>query len=239
VINIKTPVHLGIIPDGNRRFAKNIMENPEKGHDWGMKKVASIMEWCRELGIKNVTFYTLSLENLERRPEMELKFLFILFKKELDEILEDKNHWVNKNRTKVNFLGETHMLPKDLQEKIDSVRKLTKDYSDWSMNLAIAYGGRQEIVNAVRNIVSEVSAGKLSPDKIDEAVIRHNLLTNGSPDPDLIIRTGGEKRISNFLTFQSTYSEFMFLDTLWPDLKKDEFMDAVNDFSERDRRFGK
>jgi tritrans,polycis-undecaprenyl-diphosphate synthase [geranylgeranyl-diphosphate specific] len=131
------------------------------------------------------------------------------------------------------------MLPEDLQEKIDKVRNITKDYSDWSMNLAIAYGGRQEIVNAVRNIASEVSAGKLSPDKIDEAVIQHNLSTNDSPDPDLIIRTGGEKRISNFLTFQSTYSEFMFLDTLWPELGKEEFMAAVNDFSERDRRFGK
>lgn len=239
MIEIKAPVHLGIIPDGNRRFAKKLLENPEKGHGWGMKKVSNIMEWCRELGIKNVTFYTLSLENLERRPEMELKFLFMLFKKELDDILGDKNHWVNKSRTKVNFLGDVHLLPEDLKERIERVRNKTRDYSRWVMNLAIAYGGRQEIVSATRKIASEVSAGKLSPDKIDESLIRKNLLTDGVPDPDLIIRTGGEKRASNFLTFQSTYSEFAFLDTLWPELEKGEFVAAVKDFSERERRFGK
>ncbi len=239
MVNIKVPTSLGIIPDGNRRFAKRLLENPGKGHEWGMKKIEKIMEWCRELEIKNVTFYTLSLENLDRRPEEELDFLFSLARKELGDIINNPKHWVHETRTKMNFFGQLHRLPEDLQEKVKMVREKTKNYKKSNLNLAIAYGGRQEILDAVRKIASEVSQERLSPKNIDEVVFRHNLSTDGTPDPDLIIRTGGEKRTSNFLTFQSTYSELMFLDTLWPELGKKEFFNAVREFGERDRRFGK
>lgn len=230
---------LGIIPDGNRRFAKRLLENPEKGHEWGIKRVEKIMEWSRELGINNVTFYMLSLENLDNRPKYEIDFLSMLSKKEMDEIIDNPDHWTHKTGTRVTFFGQIHMLPDYLQERIEKVREMTRGYDKSTLNLAIAYGGRQEILDAVKSIARDVSAGKLSPDKIDETVIRHNLSTDGSADPDLIIRTGGEKRLSNFLTFQSTYSELMFLDTLWPDLNKEEFVAAIREFGERDRRFGK
>lgn len=239
MVNIKVPTSLGIIPDGNRRFAKRLLENPGKGHEWGMKKIEKIMEWCRELEIKNVTFYTLSLENLDRRPKEELDFLFSLARKELGDIISNPRHWIHETRTKMNFFGQLNRLPEDLQEKVKMVREKTKNYKESNLNLAIAYGGRQEILDAVKKIASEVSQGRLSPENINEVVFRHNLSTDGTPDLDLIIRTGGEKRTSNFLTFQSTYSELKFLDTLWPELEKEEFFNAVREFGERDRRFGK
>jgi len=239
VIHIKVPVHLSIIPDGNRRFAKRLLENPGKGHEWGTEKLKKVLEWCRELGIKNVTFYTLSLENLDKRPKEELDFLFTLARKELNDIINNPKNWTHETRTKLRFFGQLQKLPKDLQEKMERIGEMTKHYKNYSLNLAIAYGGRQEIVDAVRKIASEVSHGRISPESIDELVIKHNLSTNGTPDPDLIIRTGGEKRTSNFLPFQSTYSELIFLDTLWPELEKKEFFKAIREFGERERKFGK
>lgn len=239
MIRISVPKSLGIIPDGNRRFAKRLLEKPGKGHEWGIEKLKRVMDWCRELDIRNVTFYTLSLENIDRRPKEELALLFSLARKELNEIVEDPKNWTHETKTKVVFFGQIHRLPEDLQESISKVIEKTKDYDQFSLNLAIAYGGRQEIIDAVKKIADEVSHGKMTPNDIDERVIRHNLSTNGMPDPDLIIRTGGEKRISNFLPFQSTYSELVFMDTYWPELEKKEFVKAIHDFGERERRFGK
>lgn len=237
--DLRIPGHIGIVPDGNRRFAKRLLKNPSKGHEWGIKRVEKIMDWCGELGIREVTFYMLSLENIENRPKLEMDFLFMLAKKEMDDVIENPNHWVHERKTKLTCFGHIHVLPDYLQERIEKVRELTKDYNNSTLNLAIAYGGRQEIVDAVRSIARDVSAGKISPDDINETVLRHNLSTNGSPDPDLIVRTGGERRLSNFLTFQSTYSELTFLETLWPDFGKEEFVNAVKEFGERERRFGK
>ncbi len=239
MVDIKVPVHLAVIPDGNRRFAKRLMENPDKAHEWGMKKAEEVAGWCRELGIRNITFYTLSLENLDRRPPMELRFLFALFKKDMDDIIGNPDHWINRTKTRVNFLGSTDRLPQDLMERIEKVREKTRNNSDWSVNLAIAYGGRQEIVDAAKMIAGKISSGELPAGGVDESVVRQNLYKDGPPDPDLIIRTGGEKRLSNFLTFQSAYSELAFTDTLWPDLGKEEFFSVVREFGERDRRFGK
>jgi tritrans,polycis-undecaprenyl-diphosphate synthase [geranylgeranyl-diphosphate specific] len=239
VVRIKVPEHLGIVPDGNRRFAKRLLENPGKGHEWGMKKVERIMGWCRELGIKNVTLYMLSLENLDKRPKMELEFLFSLARNELDDVISNPRHWVHETRTRLTFMGQLDRLPEDLQARIEKVRDATKSYRKYTLNLAIAYGGRQEIVDAARKLASDVLKGRISPEKIDEKAFRSSLFTSSMPDPDLIIRTGGENRISNFLTFQSTYSELVFLDTLWPELERDEFLKSIRDFSERERRFGK
>lgn len=237
--NPDVPGHIGVIPDGNRRFARRLMENPGKGHEWGMEKLKRVLEWCRELDIRNVTFYTLSLENLDRRPKDELGLLFALARRELNDIITNPENWVHGTRTRVNFFGQIHRLPPDLQESIERIREITRDYDQFTLNLAIAYGGRQEILDAVKKIARDVSDGRMKPDEIDEIVLRHNLSTNGTPDPDLIIRTGGEKRISNFLPFQSTYSELVFLDTFWPELEKEEFLKAIRDFGNRDRRFGK
>jgi len=232
------PQHLAIIPDGNRRFAKRLMEKPWKGHEWGFLKLEKMFDWCKEIGIKIVTFYTLSLENLKSRPKEEVDFLFYLAENELNSILTEKDNFVNKNKIKMSFFGNLDLLPKDLQELIKKVEDKTKTYSDYFVNLAVAYGGRQEIIDACKKIGILVQTNKLRPEQIDEMVFKQNLQTNGFPYPDLVLRTGGEKRLSNFLPFQTTYSELMFLDTFWPELSKKEFLKAIEEYNQRQRRFG-
>jgi tritrans,polycis-undecaprenyl-diphosphate synthase [geranylgeranyl-diphosphate specific] len=240
VISIrKVPEHIGIIPDGNRRLAKRLMKRPWKGHEWGVKKIRDVLEWCKELGVKVVTIYILSLENLNKRPRSELNFLFSLARKELKDILENKKHIIHKNGVRTRFFGRVELLPKDIRNLIKRISKLTENYSNFSLNLAMAYGGRQEITEAGKRIALDVKRGKLSIRNINEDVFRSYLYTNGLKDPDLIIRTGGEKRLSNFLPYQSVYSELIFLDSFWPELRKEEFFSAVREFQERKRRFGR
>lgn len=233
------PTHIGIIPDGNRRFAKKLLQQPWKGHEWGTDRIKKTFEWCKESGIKIMTFYALSLENLTSRPQDELGFLFALAKRELKEILTDKSNFVHKNNVRMRFFGRLDLLPSDVQDLIDKVHKATSKYNDYHMNVAMAYGGRQEIVEACRKIGSEIAGGKMKPCDIDEAVMRQHFWTNGHPDPDLIIRTGNEKRISNFLLFQSAYSELKFVRKFWPDFGKEDFKKVINEYSRRERRFGK
>jgi tritrans,polycis-undecaprenyl-diphosphate synthase [geranylgeranyl-diphosphate specific] len=235
----RVPSHVAIIPDGNRRCATRLMKNPSKGHVWGVEKIKDVFKWSKELGIRTITYYSLSLENIEKRPKMELKFLYRLAKKELDDIISSKDNFVHKNRIKMRFFGKTELLPGYLRDAIKEVTKLTENYDDYRINFAIAYGGRQEIIDASTRIGYAVATGILRPDQIDEAVLRSNLSTDGDPDPDLIIRTGKEKRLSNFLLFQSAYSEFAFSDSLWPDFSREEFRKIIGDFTGRDRRFGK
>lgn len=233
------PKHLAIIPDGNRRCARRLMKKPWKGHAWGIEKIKQVFEWAKGLGIKVMTFYTLSLENLNRRPKTELNFLFKLAKKEIKNIINDKNSFVHQNKVRMTYFGNTEKLPDDLQEGLKELDEATKNYSDHYINLAIAYGGRQEILTTCQKICTEVLQGRVNPEKVDDLMFRHHLQTNGHPDPDMIIRTGGEVRLSNFLLYQSAYAELFFLDTFWPDLKKDEFVGVVREFGERQRRFGK
>lgn len=215
------------------------MKRPWKGHEWGVNKIKEVFEWCKELGVKIITVYSLSLENLEGRPKNELEFLFNLARNEVKDIIENKDNFVHKNRIKVIFFGRLDLLPKDLQENMKKAMKTTKNYSSYFINFAIAYGGRQEIIDASRSIAFKIKSGELKPENVNENVFRKGLQTNGSPDPDLIIRTGGEKRLSNFLTFQTVYSELVFLDPFWPELSKKDFFSAVEDFRQRNRRFGK
>ena len=239
IVILNTPEHIGIIPDGNRRLARRLLQKPWKGHEWGFEKIKKIIEWSREFGIKVITIYTLSLENLKGRSKRELNYLFSIARKELDHIMENNDNIIHRNRVNLKFVGRLDLLPKDLQEKMRKVSELTKRYSKQYINLAIAYGGRQDIVNAVKNIASDVSMGKLLPGRINEKLFRTYLWTNGQKDPDLIIRTGGEKRLSNFLTFQSTYSELVFVDCLWPEFSKKDFVNAIEDYKQRKRKFGK
>ena len=236
---LAVPEHIGIIPDGNRRLARRLMKTPWKGHEWGVEKIKSVVEWSRELGIKVITFYLLSLENLEKRPKREIDFLFRLAKKEMESILSDEGHMIHKNRVKVRFFGRLELLPAELQEGMRDVMKRTKNYSGSFLNLAIAYGGRQEILDAARKIASDAKSGAIDPERISEETWRQYLWTNGFADPDLIIRTGGEKRLSNFMPFQTTYSELFFMDNFWPEMGKKDFTAAVREFGERQRRFGK
>jgi tritrans,polycis-undecaprenyl-diphosphate synthase [geranylgeranyl-diphosphate specific] len=236
---MKIPNHVGLIPDGNRRCAKRLMKQPWKGHEWGVEKLRDVLDWCSELGIKSVTIYSLSLENLEKRPKRELTFLFELARKEISDMIDKPNSLVQKKRIMLNFFGELDKLPDNLRYDIARAEEATKSYTGFNLNIALAYGGRQEIVDASRKISLKIAQGQLTPDEVNEMVLRQNLQTNGNPDPDLIIRTGGEQRISNFLLFQSAYSELKFTDTFWPDLTKKEFFSIIDNYSRRQRRFGK
>jgi len=236
---MEVPTSLGIIPDGNRRFAKRLMKTPWKGHQWGNQKLKDVFHWCMDAGVKAITIYALSLENLTSRPRNEIDFLLNLAKKEARGILEDKDHFVHRNRVKVKFFGRLDLLPKDLAQVFRKAEQKTKSYSSYYLNFAIAYGGRQELVEASRRIAVKIASGKLDPADVDEKTVRENLQINSSQDPDLIIRTGGEKRLSNFLLFQSAYSELAFTDTYWPALTKKELLSILKDYGSRERRFGK
>ena len=232
------PQHVGIIPDGNRRFAKRLMKAPWKGHEWGSKKLEDVFRWSKEAGIKTMTFYTLSLENLESRPKRELDFLMKLAKSAMKDIVDGKS-FVHDDRVRVNVIGNLKRLPDDVRSLSRQVMEKTKHYREFTINLAVAYGGRQELVDAVKGISLDISRGTLSPEHVNEMVLRQHLLTNGQRDPDLIIRTGYEKRLSNFLLFQSAYSELAFVDCFWPEFSKEDFDKVISDYKNRERRFGK
>lgn len=214
------------------------MNQPSKGHEWGVGKLRNVLDWCSELGIKAVTVYSLSLENMEKRPKAELDFLMNLARHEISDMIDKPDSLVHRNKVKLDFFGNLELLPEDLRKEISRAEEATKSYTGSRLNIAIAYGGRQELVSASRSIALQISQGTLTPEQVNEMVVRQNLQTNGNPDPDLVIRTGGEKRISNFLIFQAAYSELAFTDTFWPDLTREEFFGIIRDYSSRQRRFG-
>lgn len=230
--------HVGIIMDGNRRFAKRLMKKPWMGHKWGLEKARDVLRWACEADIKYLTAYTLSLENLKSRPKNELKLILSYVEKEIDEIMKNENHIVHKFNVNIRFIGRIHILPKNIQKKIRDVEKLTKKYDKHFLNIALAYGGQQEIVDATRKILKKGLKGIIKLSDINEELIKENLYTNGQPFPDLVIRTGGEKRLSNFLPFQSAYSELIFIDKKWPEISKRDFNNAIREFEKRQRRFG-
>ncbi|MCK5450075.1 di-trans,poly-cis-decaprenylcistransferase [Candidatus Pacearchaeota archaeon] len=233
---MNTPKHLAIIPDGNRRFAKRLMFKPQEGYKYGTKKYKEILDWCMELGIKNVTFYIFSLENFNR-PKKEFDFLMNLFEKEFKEMAT--NPKIHKNQVKINFIGRIHLLPKNVQKEIKKLMNTTKNYNNFQFNFAIAYGGRAEIVDATKKIVKLVKEGKLKIKEINEKSFSENLYNKGIPDVDLIIRTS-EQRISGFLPWQSVYSELIFLpNKFFPELTKKDFLNIIRGYGKRERRFGK
>ena len=223
------PQHVGIILDGNRRFAKRLMLQPWKGHELGAKKIEDLLDWAQELGISEFTLYCLSVENIKSRPENELDFLFKLFRKEFRDIDREK---IEKNNIRIRFIGNLSLLPQELQEQCIKLEKETSKNDKITINFALAYGGRQEITEAVRKIVQS----KLKPEEISEEVVEKNLYL--SSQPDLIIRTGGDKRTSNFLPWQSVYSEWFFLDKCWPEFDKQDLINCISEFENRERKFG-
>lgn len=232
------PQHIGIILDGNRRFAVHIMKKPWMGHKYGLMKTREALQWACEAGIKYITAYTLSLENITSRPKRELKLILAYIGKEADNILNDTNHVVHRFSVNVRFIGRTNILPDGLQKKISLVEKKTRRYNKHYLNIAVAYGGQQELVDAMKNILKKGLKGVIRPSDLNETIIKSHLYTNGQPNPDMIFRTGGEKRLSNFLPFQSAYSELIFTDKKWPEITKEDFEAALEEFSERKRRFG-
>ena len=230
------PEHIAIIMDGNRRFATDLGLAPYAGHLFGRDKVEEVMEWCFELKIKNLTLYAFSTENF-KRDTGEVELLMKLCKNELDKAAKDSR--IHKNQVKVRVIGHIESLPKDLRESAQVLLNETKNYDKYSLNIALAYGGREEIVRAIRNIAKDVKGGSLKIKDITEPTVSKYMYTNELPDPDLILRTSGEERISNFLLWQLAYSELYFSDVFWPVFSKRDFLKAIRTCQQRKRRFGK
>jgi len=231
------PEHIAIILDGNRRWAQNHSMDPNVGHYYGADKTEEVLRWCLNLGVKTITFYAFSTENFARLPD-EVNELMGLIEEKLRQILEDED--IHKYKVRVKAIGRLNQLPENLQEMITKVEEATKDYDEHFLNLAIAYGGRAEIVDAAKDIAQHIVDGTLSPNEIDEEVFEKHLYTSYLPkqDPDLIIRTSGEERLSGFLLYQSAYSELFFLDVYWPELRLIDVLRAIRTFQKRKRRFG-
>lgn len=229
------PTHVAVIMDGNRRWAAEKGMPSYMGYRYGADKVEELLRWCLDLGIKNVTLYVLSVENL-RRPKEELNTIFNLLEEKLERL--ERDGILEREDIKFKVLGDISLLPKNLREKLGKLEKITSDHTSKSLNLAVSYSGRQEIIKAVREIAEKVRDGRLKPDEIGEEVFRAHLYTSHAPDPDLIIRTSGEMRVSGFLLWQLAYSELVFVDVYWPELRKMDFLRALRTFQKRKRRFG-
>lgn len=237
VKNGPMPKHVALIVDGNRRWAKNKGFDHTFGHKIGANVAEKVLEWCLDLKIQTVTLYVLSTENLKRDQE-ELTEIFKLIKERAEKLVNDPR--IHDNRVRITIIGRRQLIPGDVREVLETLENVTKDYNNYFLNIAVAYGGRAEIVDATRKIALMVKEGNLSVDDIDEKVIESNLYTSGIPnsDPDLIIRTSGEERISNFLLWQSAYSELVFLDVYWPEFRKIDLLRTIRTYQRRNRRFG-
>lgn len=226
----KIPMHLAVIMDGNGRWAKGRGLKREEGHKRGAETARKITEYSLRFGIKHLTLFTFSSENW-KRPVTEINMLMNML---YEKLIEQRNLLVE-NDIKLNIIGNIGRLPKKLKDKLAETIELSKSHKKLQVNLALNYGARMEIVNAVKKIVAD----NVPPKKIDETLFKRYLYTGDIPDPDLIIRTSGELRISNFLLYQSAYSEFYFTNAFWPDFDLGEYLKALLDFQNRARRFGK
>jgi len=230
------PQHIAVIMDGNRRFAKDIGIKPNAGHYFGRDKIKETLDWCLELGIKNLTLYAFSTQNFNRRPQ-EVEDLMDLCRTELHKAYTDSR--IHKNKVKIKVIGNLESLPQDIQKKANEIMQKTEKYHQHTLSIALAYGGREEIIDAIYHIAEDVKQEKLNLDEIDEKKVSSYLYTNGIPDPDLILRTSGEERLSNFLLWQMAYSELYFSDVYWPAFQKKDFLKAVETYQQRKRRFGR
>ncbi|OCB01012.1 isoprenyl transferase [Clostridium beijerinckii] len=228
------PNHIAIIMDGNGRWAKEQNLPRSMGHRAGMESIRRVLKEATRLGIKNLTLYAFSTENWAR-PKDEvgaiMKILVTYLKKELKECHE--------NGVKMNVLGDMTRLPQECQDALEEALEITKNNTKINLNFALNYGGRDEIIRAIKLIGLDIKNGKLSEEDINEALVEKYLYTKGIPDPDLIIRPSGEQRLSNFLLWQCAYSEFWYSDINWPDFKEENLRKAIADYQNRDRRFGK
>jgi tritrans,polycis-undecaprenyl-diphosphate synthase [geranylgeranyl-diphosphate specific] len=235
--NGSKPEHIAIILDGNRRWANARAMNSWMGHHFGAAKVKALLDWCLDLNVKSVTIYAFSTENFMRAPD-EVEEIMRLAEDKFREILTDER--IHRNRVRVKVIGRVAQLPKGLQELILDVEQSTRDYDQHFLNIALAYGGRAEILDATRQIAEKIEKGDLKADAITEDMFESYLYTAHLPkqEPDLIIRTSGEERLSGFLLWQSAYSELCFLDVYWPDFRRIDLLRAVRTYQKRKRRYG-
>ena len=228
------PRHIAIIMDGNGRWANSHTMGRILGHRKGAESVRVVVKTCRRIGINFLTLYAFSMENWFR-PEEEIRALMKLLKEYLDSEEEE----MMEQDIRLMAVGKLDSLDKNVLVKLQNTMKKTSKNSKMVLNLALSYGGREEIAMAARNILKDGLAGKIKPEEISEQIIQRYLYTKELPDPDLLIRTGGEWRISNFLLFQMAYTEFYFTKTLWPDFREEELLEAIAQFQKRERRFGR
>jgi len=227
--------HLAIIMDGNRRFAWSSNMNTNIGHRIGKQKLERVLDWVLELNIPWLTVYALSTENLNR-PKDELDVLFQLYDEGLREIADDPR--IHENEVRVQIIGRRDLLPKIVTDAIDYAENKTSSYNAFVFTVCLAYGSREELIHAIQSISQDYKDGKLTLDEIDEKAVSSRLYTADMPDPDLVVRTSGEERISNFLLWQMAYSELYFTDVFWPSFQKRDLLKAVRTYQDRSRRYG-
>ncbi|MFA5452669.1 MAG: polyprenyl diphosphate synthase [Candidatus Methanomethylophilaceae archaeon] len=236
VLEGRIPQHIAIIMDGNRRYAEEVMKSDaSEGHIKGKEKLEEVVNWCYKAKVRMLTVYAFSTENFSRSDE-EVDFLLNMIKDSLMEFADDPRIHGHKVRLKV--IGDRDMLSPEFMKAVDYAEEKTKDYSDFGLNMAIAYGGRQEIISAVKEIAQKVKDGEMNVEDIDEKAFSLHMYTSDTPDPDLVLRTSGEIRVSNFLLWQMAYSELYFTDIYWPGFRYIDFLRAIRSYQQRMRRFG-
>jgi len=232
----KVPNHVGLIMDGNRRYAASKGLPAYLGHEMGMKKAEELLEWANEIGIKIVTLYAFSTENFKRDSE-EVNYIMGMLEQKFKEAKTNKK--IIENRVRIKAIGNIAMLPENVKQAIKEGESATENFDNMTLNICVAYGGRMEIIEAIKRILDSCNGGAIDPEEIDAKLLSENLFTKGLPDPDIVIRTGGEVRLSNFLLFQSAYSELFFLNVYFPLIRKIDFLRVIRDFQRRNRRFGR
>lgn len=230
---LRMPEHIAIIMDGNRRWARAQGKQPSEGHKAGAETLRQIAKDCNNLGIKYLTVYAFSTENWKRSKE-EVSYLMFLLK----SYLKDFAKKANKENIKLKVLGNIDILEKDLQKSIINAVNETKNCTGLTLNIAFNYGGRAEIVNAAKKIAHKIENKMLNIEDIDEALFAQNLYTENQPDPDILIRPGGELRVSNYLLWQLAYTEFFFIQKFWPEFTKQDLLEIIEEFNKRNRKFG-
>lgn len=230
LVDDKVPTHIAIIPDGNRRWAKNRGISKEEAYAIGIDKISDVAKWCRDADVKMLTMWGFSTENFSRDRD-EIKVLFKLFQKNLLKMLTTEGE--ERRKIRVKCLGRIHLFPREIQALMRKVEKETDKNKDYQLNLLFSYGGHNEIIDAVNEVI------KKGIKKVDEKIISDHLYTAGLPNPDLVIRTSGETRLSGLMPWQTAYSELYFCDKLWPDFSKQDFNNALKEYSKRKRRYGR
>jgi len=230
------PKHISIIMDGNRRFAWSKSSVVGVGHSEGKEKLKEVMNWVLDLGVPYFTVYALSTENISERGDDELEVLYDLYVSGLREISEDSR--IHERRVRVQVVGRLEMLPQRVRDAISKAEEVTSEYSNFTFTVCLAYGGREEIVDAVKSVAIDHASGNLDVDSIDSSEITSRMYASELPDPDLVIRTSGEERISNFLLWQIAYSELHFSDVFWPSFSKADLYEAIESYQYRRRRYG-
>jgi tritrans,polycis-undecaprenyl-diphosphate synthase [geranylgeranyl-diphosphate specific] len=233
--SVKVPTHIAIIPDGNRRYAKKTGLDFYHAYRRGVEKVRSFLNWALEYReIRSVTFFALSTENLQR-SRLELEILFRIFEEEFRRTLEDP--LIHENKVRIRFIGDRSIVPGRIAKFMEELESLTHNYSNYHLTFALGYGGRAEVVRCIKRILTgEVKMAEITEESLFQCLDTRDL---PNPEPDVVLRTGGEKRLSNFLLYQSAYSELIFLDKLWPEIEKEDLAYVVEEYSRRQRRFGR